>query len=86
MKIRIAIGLGATVLDADTFTAVVTSLGPLGFDPLWISAVLTGPAPDPLVALAIAASSARGSSSAPPCCCPDATSSASPSPSPASTC
>lgn len=55
MKVRIAIGLGAAAVDADTFTAVVNALGPLGFDSLWISDVLTGPGPDPLVALAIAA-------------------------------
>ena len=55
MKVRIAVGLGATALNADTFTAVVTSLGSLGFDSLWMSEVLTGPGPDPLVALATAA-------------------------------
>jgi probable F420-dependent oxidoreductase len=55
MKVRIAVGLGATALDADTFTAVVSALGSLGFDSLWISEVLTGPGPDPLIALAIAA-------------------------------
>jgi probable F420-dependent oxidoreductase len=55
MKVRIAVGLGGAALDADTFTAVVSALGPLGFDSLWISEVLTGPGPDPLIALAIAA-------------------------------
>ncbi|MDT7574302.1 MAG: hypothetical protein QOH17_635, partial [Pseudonocardiales bacterium] len=55
MKVRIAVGLGATALDADTFAAVVGALGPLGFDSLWISEVLTGPGPDPLIALAVAA-------------------------------
>lgn len=55
MKVRIAVGLGATALDADTFTAVVSALGPLGFDSLWISEVLTGAGPDPLIALATAA-------------------------------
>jgi probable F420-dependent oxidoreductase len=55
MKVRIAVGLGATALNADTFAAVVTSLGSLGFDSLWMSEVLTGPGPDPLVALATAA-------------------------------
>lgn len=34
---------------------MVGALGPLGFDSLWISEVLTGPGPDPLIALAIAA-------------------------------
>jgi probable F420-dependent oxidoreductase len=55
VKIRIAVGLGTAALDADTFAAVVSALGPLGFDSLWISDVLTGPGPDPLVALATAA-------------------------------
>ncbi len=55
MKVRIAVGLGGTAVDADTFAAVVGALGPLGFDSLWISEVLTGPGPDPLVALAVAA-------------------------------
>jgi probable F420-dependent oxidoreductase len=55
MKVRIAVGLGATALDAGTFPAVVGALGSLGFDSLWISEVLTGPGPDPLVALATAA-------------------------------
>ena len=55
MKVRIAVGLGGTAVDADTFGAVVGALGPLGFDSLWISEVLTGPGPDPLIALAVAA-------------------------------
>lgn len=54
MKVRIAVGLGASALDADVYTAVVSGLRPLGFDSLWISEVLTGPGPDPLIALAIA--------------------------------
>ena len=37
MKVRIAVGLGATALDAGTFPAVVGALGPLGFDSLRIS-------------------------------------------------
>jgi alkanesulfonate monooxygenase SsuD/methylene tetrahydromethanopterin reductase-like flavin-dependent oxidoreductase (luciferase family) len=55
VKVRIAVGLGATALDADTFTSVVTALRPLGFDSVWVSEVLTGPGPDPLIALAVAA-------------------------------
>jgi probable F420-dependent oxidoreductase len=54
-KVRIAVGLGATALDADVFTGVVTALAPLGFDSVWISEVLTGSGPDPLIALATAA-------------------------------
>lgn len=55
MKIRIAVGLGAAALSADEFAALVTDLAGLGFDSLWISEVLTGPGPDPLLALATAA-------------------------------
>jgi probable F420-dependent oxidoreductase len=55
VKVRIAVGLGAAALDAAAFGTVVTALRPLGFDSLWVSEVLTGPGPDPLVALAAAA-------------------------------
>jgi probable F420-dependent oxidoreductase len=55
MKVRIAIGLGGTMLAADEFAALVTDLVSLGFDSLWVSEVLTGPGPDPLIALATAA-------------------------------
>jgi probable F420-dependent oxidoreductase len=55
VKVRIAVGLGATALDPPTFAALVTTLRPLGFDSLWLSEVLTGPGPDPLIALATAA-------------------------------
>ncbi len=55
MKVRIAVGLGGAALGADTFTGLVATLRSLGFDSLWLSEVLTGPGPDPLVALATAA-------------------------------
>ena len=55
MKIRIAVGLGPADLDADRFTALVADLAELRFDSLWVSEVLTGPGPDPLLALATAA-------------------------------
>ena len=55
MKIRIAVGLGAAALSADEFAALVADLAGLGFDSLWISEILTGPGPDPLLALATAA-------------------------------
>ncbi|HEY0542114.1 MAG TPA: LLM class flavin-dependent oxidoreductase [Actinoallomurus sp.] len=55
MKIRIAVGLGPTELDADRFAALVADLAELRFDSLWVSEVLTGPGPDPLLALATAA-------------------------------
>lgn len=55
MKVRIAIGLGATPVDADEFASVVSALAAFHFDSLWISEVLTGAGPDPLIALATAA-------------------------------
>jgi probable F420-dependent oxidoreductase len=55
VKVRIAVGLGATAFDPGAFADFVTELGDLGFDSLWISDVLTGPGPDPLIALATAA-------------------------------
>jgi probable F420-dependent oxidoreductase len=55
MKIRIAVGIGGAGPTADGFAALVTDLASLGFDSLWMSEVLTGPGPDPLIALATAA-------------------------------
>jgi probable F420-dependent oxidoreductase len=55
VKIRIAVGLGPAALDADRFAALVADLAELRFDSLWVSEVLTGPGPDPLMALATAA-------------------------------
>lgn len=55
MKVRIAIGVGGTAVDADELASIVGTLADLRFDSLWISEVLTGPAPDPLIALATAA-------------------------------
>ena len=55
MKVRIAVGLGPADLDADGFAALVADIGGLGFDSLWVSEILTGPGPDPLLALATAA-------------------------------
>ena len=55
MKIRVAVGLGPADVDADGFAALVADLAALGFDSLWVSEVLTGPGPDPLLALATAA-------------------------------
>ena len=55
MKIRIALGLGAVAVDAADLAAIVGALADAHLDSLWISEVLTGPGPDPLVALAAAA-------------------------------
>jgi probable F420-dependent oxidoreductase len=55
MKIRIAVGLGGAGPSAGEFAALVTDLTSMGFDSLWMSEVLTGAGPDPLIALATAA-------------------------------
>jgi probable F420-dependent oxidoreductase len=55
VKVRIAIGLGGTALGADEFAELVAGLAEHHFDSLWVSEVLTGPGPDPLIALATAA-------------------------------
>lgn len=57
MKVRIGFGLGTSTLtnDHERFGAFVDHLERLGFDSLWLSERLTGPAPDPLIALAYAA-------------------------------
>jgi probable F420-dependent oxidoreductase len=55
VKVRIGIGLGSSEPSIDTITEVVTTMSEVGLDSLWISEVLTGPGPDPLIALATAA-------------------------------
>jgi probable F420-dependent oxidoreductase len=55
VKVRIAVGLGNVVPDADEFADLVAALSKVGLDSLWVSEVLTGPGPDPLIALATAA-------------------------------
>lgn len=57
MKVRIGVGLGTHTLanTAETFVPYVRDVERLGFDSLWLSERLTGDAPDPLVALAVAA-------------------------------
>ena len=56
MKVRIGYGLGThSTLDAERFAALVDGLERLGFDSLWLSERVTGPAPDPLIGLAVAA-------------------------------
>ncbi|HEX6166206.1 MAG TPA: TIGR03619 family F420-dependent LLM class oxidoreductase [Acidimicrobiales bacterium] len=61
MKVRIGMGLGTQTLagDAERFPGFVDALERRGFDSLWLSERLTGPAPDPLVALALAAGRTR---------------------------
>lgn len=57
MKIRIGFGLGAAgaVDDPGWFAALVDGLESLAFDSLWLSERITGPAPDPVVGLSMAA-------------------------------
>jgi probable F420-dependent oxidoreductase len=55
MKIRIAIGLGGTEIAGDDFATIVNTMADLHFDSLWVSDVLTGAGPDPIVALSMAA-------------------------------
>jgi probable F420-dependent oxidoreductase len=61
VKVRIGMGLGTQTLagDAERFPGFVDALEQRGFDSLWLSERLTGPAPDPLVALAVAAGRTR---------------------------
>lgn len=57
LKVRVGIGLGAAAQNHDgrAFTAIVDRCEALGFDSLWVSERLGSPAPDPLIALAVAA-------------------------------
>jgi probable F420-dependent oxidoreductase len=57
LKVRIGIGLGTMTASgtAERFAAVVDRCEELGFDSLWLAERIGSPAPDPLVALAVAA-------------------------------
>ena len=56
MKIRVGYGLGTQQgLLADAFVALVDALEQLGFDSLWLSERVTGPAVDPIVGMSFAA-------------------------------
>ena len=61
MKVRIGMGLGTQTLagESERFAGFVDLLEQRGFDSLWLSERLTGPAPDPLIALAVAAGRTR---------------------------
>lgn len=59
---RIGFGLGTAAgaaAEPETFGPLVDDLERLGFDSLWLSERLSGPAPDPLAALAFAAGRTR---------------------------
>lgn len=56
MKVRIGVGFGTrTALHDESYGEVVDELERLGFDSLWLSERVNGPAPDPLVAMAYGA-------------------------------
>lgn len=56
MKVRIGFGLGtSTTLHGPSYGTVVDTLEALEFDSLWLSERISGPAPDPLVAMAYGA-------------------------------
>jgi probable F420-dependent oxidoreductase len=60
VKIRIGFGLGTqTALDQEAFDTLVDGLEHHGFDSLWLSERITGPAPDPVIGLAYAAGRTR---------------------------
>jgi probable F420-dependent oxidoreductase len=59
VKIRIGFGLGIAWAGAERFGDLVDGLEDLGFDSLWLSERAAGPAPDPLVGLAVAAGRTR---------------------------
>jgi probable F420-dependent oxidoreductase len=56
MKVRVGYGLGnLRTISAEQFGALADGLESHGFDSLWLSERVSGPAPEPLVALAYAA-------------------------------
>ena len=58
MKVRVGFGLGTRTAsgDAERFAGLVDALEALRFDSLWLSEKITDDCPDPLIALAFAAS------------------------------
>jgi probable F420-dependent oxidoreductase len=61
VKVRVGYGLGTSGMtgEAERFGPFVDALEQHGFDSLWLSERVTGPAPDPLVAIAFAAGRTR---------------------------
>ena len=61
MKVRVGYGLGVRGpgVDGERFGALIDALESLGFDSLWLSERATGPLPDPLIGLSVAAGRTR---------------------------
>ncbi len=60
MKVRVGYGLGnLRPLDGDRLGALAEAIEATGFDSLWLSERISGPAPDPVLALAFAAARTR---------------------------
>ncbi|HEY3096651.1 MAG TPA: LLM class flavin-dependent oxidoreductase, partial [Acidimicrobiia bacterium] len=60
MKVRIGYGLGnLRPLDGDRLGALAEAIEHHGFDSLWLSERISGPAPDPLLGLTFAAARTR---------------------------
>jgi probable F420-dependent oxidoreductase len=55
VKIRIGVGLGATLADGPGFARLVDDACDLGFDSIWLPELLTAPTLDPLTGLGFAA-------------------------------
>ena len=55
-QVRVGLGLGArTALHGPEFGAVVDEMEAVGLDSLWLSERISGPAPDPIMAMSYAA-------------------------------
>lgn len=55
-KVRVGYGLGTQALtDRNRFTSLIDDLERLRFDSLWLSERVSGPAPDPIIGLSVAA-------------------------------
>jgi probable F420-dependent oxidoreductase len=52
VKVRIGIGLGGGSIDPAELVEIARTISAVGFDSIWVSEVLSGSSPDPLVTLA----------------------------------
>lgn len=60
MKVRFGIGIGRQAPEADQLSAIGRAIVELGFDSIWLSEVISGGGPDPLVALGYLAAAVPG--------------------------